>query len=383
MRKDKISSVITGNPVDTPQRGISRKEFLAASTAVAMTVLAAPVVNARGSAESTGNSKEQNTAIRTRYLGGLEVSALGLGCMSMAGVYNPPQPKEKMIPIIRTAVEQGVTFFDTAEVYGPFLSEEIVGEALEPFKGKVVIATKFGFGYNGNQTAGLDSRPERIRQAVEGSLKRLRIETIDLCYLHRRDPNVPIEDVAGTVKDLIQEGKIRYFGLSEVSPETIRRAHAVQKVTAVQSEYSMLERVMEKNIFPVCEELGIGFVPWGPTARGLLTDKYNNFSELDYRRAAIPYFQEQALEANQALLAIVRDWAERKEATPVQVALAWIIAQKPWIVPIPGTTNPDHSLENIGARGVHFTQAELVEIRNSIEGVAVRGVRTPDQTLRD
>jgi aryl-alcohol dehydrogenase-like predicted oxidoreductase len=252
MSKNKFSSETTNNPADSGKKGISRREFLTVGTAVAISVLTAPAAMARGAQDSSGEPKNQNqsAAIPKRYLGDLEVSALGLGCMSMAGVYNPPQPKEKMIPIIRTAVEQGVTFFDTAEVYGPFLSEEIVGEALEPFKGQVVIATKFGFGYNGNRTAGLDSRPPRIRQAVEGSLQRLRIETIALCYLHRRDPNVPIEDVAGTVKELIQEGKIRYFGLSEVSPETIRRAHAVQKVTAVQSEYSMLERVMEKTSFP-------------------------------------------------------------------------------------------------------------------------------------
>ncbi|MDR3343295.1 MAG: aldo/keto reductase [Treponema sp.] len=365
------------------KKEISRREFLLAGTAVAAATLAAPVVGASPAWESEGQRNMQSTTMPKRYLGDLEVSALGLGCMSMAGIYNPPQPKEKMIPIIRSAFERGVTFFDTAEAYGPFLSEEMVGEALEPFKGKVVIATKFAFSFNGTQATGRDSRPEHIRQAVEGCLKRLRVETIDLCYLHRIDPNVPIEDVALTVKDLIREGKIRYFGLSEVSPNTIRRAHAVQKVTAVQSEYSMVERVMEKHIFPVCEELGIGFVPWGPTARGLLTDKYNDFSQLDYRRAAISYFQKEALEANQALLAIIRDWAERKEATPVQVALSWIIAQKPWIVPIPGTTNPDHAIENIGAKNVHFTQAELAEIRNSIEKVTVMGVRTPDQTLAD
>ncbi len=321
-----------------------------------------------------------------RKLGSLEVSSLGLGCMSMvAGFYNPAPPRQEMVTLIRAAVERGVTFFDTAEVYGPFASEEIVGEALAPFKGKVVIATKFGFAFQDGRTSGRNSQPENIRRAVEGSLKRLGVEIIDLLYQHRADPNVPVEEVAATVKDLIQQGKVKHFGLSEMAPKTIRRAHAVQKVTAVQSEYSLLERAMENGVLSTCEELGIGFVPWGPTARAFLADRFNEYSRFaqEDRRASVPTFTPEALAANMPFLRLVREWALRKGVTPVQFSLAWLLAQKPFIVPIPGTTNPHHLIENIGASGVKFSADELREFRAAISNVKVQGVRAPESALTD
>ncbi|MGD9561227.1 MAG: aldo/keto reductase [Pyrinomonadaceae bacterium] len=368
--------------------GVSRRNFIGG------TVLAGAGIAARAMVLSsthdrtyaqTGGSRSASPATKTlRKLGPLEVSPIGLGCMSMvAGFYNPAPPKSEMIRQIRTAVERGVTFFDTAEVYGPFTSEEIVGEALEPFKGKVVIASKFGFNYENGRTTGRNSRPENIRRAVEGSLKRLRVEAIDLCYQHRADPNVPIEDVAGTVKELIQAGKIKHFGLSEMSPETIRKAHAVQKVAAVQSEYSLLERVLENGVIPVCEELGIGFVPWGPTARAYLADRFNEFSRFaqEDRRASVPYFTPEALKANLPLIALVREWALRKDVTPVQFSLGWLLAEKPFIVPIPGTTNPYHLKENLDAVDVKFTSGELKEIRASLAQIKLQGVRSPESVL--
>jgi aryl-alcohol dehydrogenase-like predicted oxidoreductase len=321
-----------------------------------------------------------------RRLGSLEVSTLGLGCMSMvAGFYNPAPPRQEMVALIRAAVERGVTFFDTAEVYGPFTSEEIVGEALAPFKGKVVIASKFGFNFRDGRTSGRNSRPENIGRAVEGSLKRLRVDAIDLYYLHRVDPQVPVEEVAGTVKELIREGKIKHFGLSEAAPKTIRRAHAVQKVTALQSEYSLVERVVENEILSTCEELGIGFVPWGPTARAFLADRFNEYSRFaqDDRRASVPTFTPEALAANMHLLRLVRGWALRKGVTPAQFSLAWLLAQKPFIVPIPGTTNPHHLNENLGAAGVRFTAGELREIRAAVAQIKVQGVRVPESALTD
>ena len=329
-----------------------------------------------------------------RSLGALEVSELGLGCMSMAGVYNAPADKVQMVALIRAAYDRGVTFFDTAEVYGPFYSEEIVGEALAPLKGKVQIATKFGFAVQGftptpgqSLAAGLkrDSRPENIRRAVEGSLKRLQIETVDLLYQHRADPAVPVEDVAGTVKDLIREGKVRHFGLSEMSPATIRRAHAVQRVTAIQSEYSMLERVVEADVLSTCEELGIGFVPWGPLGRAMLTgrfDAHTTFEQLD-RRNSVPAFTPAALKANMVLVDLVREWAKKKGVTPAQFALGWLLAQKPWIVPIPGTTNRLHMEENVGAVAVTISSAELQEIRTALSKMTLVGVRTPESALKD
>src|ERR1700729_2834733 len=284
--------------------------------------------------------------MQKRKLGGsgLEVSALGLGCMGMSFSYGPPKDKKEMTDLLHAAVDRGITFFDTAEVYGPFLNEELVGEALAPFHGKVVIATKFGFDLSGSDNRpgapGVNSRPEHIKEAVEGSLRRLKVETIDLLYQHRVDPNVPIEDVAGTVKELIQQGKVKHFGLSEAGVQTIRRAHAVQPLTALQSEYSLWTRTPEKEVIPTLEELGIGLVPYSPLGKGFLTgkmDEHTTFGTSDFR-STLPRFTPEALGANQALIGLLAGIAARKKATPAQIALAWLLAPKPWIVPIPGTT---------------------------------------------
>ena len=317
--------------------------------------------------------------MQKRKLGnsGLEVSALGLGCMGMSFSYYPFPEKKDAIALIHKAVEEGVTFFDTAEVYGPFTNEELVGEALAPFKGKVVIATKFGFNIQDGKMAGIDSRPETIRKAVEGSLKRLKIETIDLLYQHRVDPNVPIEDVAGTVKDLIQEGKAKYFGLSEAGASTIRKAHAVQPVSALQSEYSLWTRQHEVEIIPTIEELGIGFVPFSPLGKGYLTGKIDEkatFAQGDIR-AILPRYTEEARIANKALLDVIGKFAERKNATNAQIALAWVLAQKPWIVPIPGTTKIHRLLENNGATDIIFTPEELEEIEVASAQIKIMGNR--------
>lgn len=317
--------------------------------------------------------------MQKRKLGnsGLEVSALGLGCMGMSFSYYPFPEKKDAIALIHKAVEEGVTFFDTAEVYGPFTNEELLGEALAPFKGKIVIATKFGFNIKDGKMAGIDSRPETIRKAVEGSLKRLKIETIDLLYQHRVDPNVPIEDVAGTVKDLIQEGKAKYFGLSEAGASTIRKAHAVQPVSALQSEYSLWTRQHEVEIIPTIEELGIGFVPFSPLGKGYLTGKIDEkatFAQGDIR-AILPRYTEEARIANKALLDVIGKFAERKNATNAQIALAWVLAQKPWIVPIPGTTKIHRLLENNGATDIIFTPEELEEIEVASAQIKIMGNR--------
>lgn len=322
----------------------------------------------------------------TRKLGSLEVSPIGLGCMSMSsGSYNPPRSKEDMIPVIRGAVDRGVTFFDTAEYYGPFTNEELVGEALAPVRDDVVIATKFGFEFENDQPVGRNSRPEHIRQAVEGMLQRLQTDRIDLLYCHRIDPEVPIEDVAGTVSELIEEGKARHFGLSETSPETTRRAHTEQPVTALQTEYSLIQRFPENQVLDTCEELGIGFVPWGPVCRGFLGDKFNEYSLFseDCRLDAVEYFTPEALEANMALLDLVRKWSVRKDATPAQLALGWLMAQKPFIVPIPGTTKLHHLEENLGALEVKFTAEELEEFRKDFSDIELVGVRSFDSALTD
>jgi aryl-alcohol dehydrogenase-like predicted oxidoreductase len=319
-----------------------------------------------------------------RNLGGLEVSAIGLGCMEAAGVYGPLPPKDQMIAVIRAAAERGVTFFDTAEVYGPFISEEVVGEALAPFKGKVAIASKFGFDLDSGRRGGLNSRPEHIRKALEGSLKRLRVEAIDLYYQHRVDPNVPIEDVAGTVKDLIKEGKVKHFGLSEASAKTVRRAHAVTPVAALQTEYCLMQREPEREVFPTLEELGIGFVCWGPLGRGFLTgvfDENATFAPPD-RRAAVPRFTPEAVKANYPIVTLVREWAQRKGASPAQVALGWILAQKPWIVPIPGTTKVAHMEENLGGLTVEFTAGELREFNAAASQIAIQGARLDPAALQ-
>ena len=317
----------------------------------------------------------------------LEVSALGLGCMGMSANYGPPADKEAMIALIRAAVERGVTLFDTAEVYGPYVNEELVGEALVPFKGRVAIATKFGFDLDPvtrERRGGLDSRPEHIKAVADASLARLRVDTIDLLYQHRVDPSVPIEDVAGAVKDLIAQGKVRHFGLSEASAATIRRAHAVLPVTAVQSEYSLFYRGPETEILPTLEELGIGFVPFSPLGAGFLTgkmDENTRFDSSDFR-SRVPRLAPEALKANLALVDLLRDVAQRKSATPAQVALAWLLAQKSWIVPIPGTTKLHRLEENLGAAAVALTVDDLREIDVVSSKIEVQGARLPESVLR-
>jgi aryl-alcohol dehydrogenase-like predicted oxidoreductase len=314
----------------------------------------------------------------------LEVSAIGLGCMGMTFSYNPRPDRQQMIELLRAAVDRGVTFFDTAEVYGPFNNEELVGEALAAFRGRVAIATKFGFKLDPNggpKSVGLDSRPGHIKEVAEGSLKRLGVETIDLFYQHRVDPDVPIEDVAGAVKDLIQQGKVRHFGLSEAGVGTIRRAHGVQPVTAVQSEYSLWTRKPEAEVLPTLAQLGIGFVPYSPLGRGFLTgkiDENTTFDSTDFR-AGLPRFTPEARKANQALVDLLGTIGNRKNATPAQIALAWLLAQKPWIVPIPGTTKLHRLEENIGAVSVELTADDLREIDRAASQITVHGARYPEQ----
>jgi aryl-alcohol dehydrogenase-like predicted oxidoreductase len=317
----------------------------------------------------------------------LEVSALGLGCMGMSSAYGPAADKQEMIALIRAAVERGVTFFDTAEVYGPFANEELVGEALAPVRDQVVIATKFGFDLDpntGSRSGGLNSRPEHIKQVAEASLKRLRTDVIDLFYQHRVDLNVPIEDVAGAVKDLIQEGKVKHFGLSEAAAKTIRRAHAVQPVTAVQSEYSLWTRDPEAEVLPTCEELGIGFVPFSPLGAGFLTGKIDTnttFHSTDFRNIS-PRFMPEARKANLALVDLLNQVAAQKKATPAQIALAWLLAQKPWIIPIPGTTKLHRLDENIGAVNVELTPDDLHELEEAAAKIQIQGARLPEAVLK-
>jgi len=316
----------------------------------------------------------------------LEVSAIGLGCMGMSFGYGPPKDKQEMTAVILAAVERGVSFFDTAEVYGPFINEELVGEALAPVRNQVVIATKFGFKLDPNtgKQVGLDSRPEHIKQVAEASLKRLKTDTIDLLYQHRVDLDVPIEDVAGAVKDLIREGKVKHFGLSEAGAQTIRRAHAVQPVAALQSEYSLWWREPEAEILPTLEELGIGFVPFGPLGKGFLTgkiDENTTFDSNDFRNI-VPRFTPEARKANQALVDLIGKFAEQKNATPAQIAIAWVLAQKPWIVPIPGTTKLDRLEENLGAAAIELTPDDLREIDNGASQIAVQGARYPENLQR-
>jgi aryl-alcohol dehydrogenase-like predicted oxidoreductase len=317
------------------------------------------------------------TQMQKRKLGksGLEVSALGLGCMGMSFSYGPVPDKKEMIAVLRSAVERGITFFDTAEVYGPYTNEELLGEALAPFRDKLVIATKFGFGTTG--ISALDSRPEHIKQVAEASLKRLKTDVIDLFYQHRVDPNVPIEDVAGAVKDLIKEGKVKHFGLSEAGVQVIRRAHAVQPLTALQSEYSLWWREPEAEILPVLEELGIGFVPYSPLGKGFLTGKMNEtttFDKTDFRNT-VPRLSPENRQANQVFVDLLATIARRKNATPAQIALAWLLAQKPWIVPIPGTTKLTRLDENIGAIVIELTSDDLIEIKTASSKMKVQGDR--------
>ena len=323
--------------------------------------------------------------MQKRILGNsnLEVSAIGLGCMGMSFSYGPPKDKQEMISLLRTAVERGVTFFDTAEVYGPLTNEELVGEALAPFKGKLVIATKFGFELDpngGTKWVGLNSRPQHIKEVAEGSLKRLKVDVLDLFYQHRVDPNVPIEEVAGAVGELIKEGKVKHFGLSEASAQTIRKAHAVQPVTAVQSEYSLWWRKPEEEVLPTLEELGIGFVPYSPLGKGYLTGKMDantTFDSTDFR-STLPRFTPEAMKANQKLVDLLGEIAEEKNATPAQIALAWLLAQKPWISPIPGTTKLSRLDENNGAASIELTPGDLREIEGAASSVRIEGGRYPE-----
>jgi aryl-alcohol dehydrogenase-like predicted oxidoreductase len=325
--------------------------------------------------------------MKKRKLGnsGLEVSSEGLGCMGMSFAYGPIPEKREMISLIRTAVDRGVTFFDTAEAYGPFINEELVGEALEPFRNQVAIATKFGFEFDGaGAQTGMNSRPEHIKKAAEQSLKRLRINTIDLYYQHRVDPNVPIEDVAGAVKELIQQGKVKHFGLSEAGVKTIRRAHTVQPVAALQSEYSLWWRKPELEVIPTLEELGIGFVPFSPLGKGFLTGKIDDkttFDKSDFRNV-VPRFTPENRKANQGLVDLLGELAHLKHATPAQLALAWLLAQRPWIVPIPGTTKENRLLENIGADVVELTSVELRQIDSALAAIDIQGERYPEHLER-
>ena len=360
------------------RRALSRRDFLANTALIGAGLAVGPL----SWAASSDQPKEINK-MKTRKLGKLEVSELGSGCMSISANYGPPAPKDQGIKLIRTAYEKGVTFFDTAEVYGPFTNEELVGEALAPFRDKVAIASKFGFDL---EAGGLNSRPEHIKKVVEASLKRLKSDRIDLYYQHRVDPQVPIEDVAGAIKDLIKEGKLLHFGLSEASAKTIRRAHAVQPVTAIQSEYSLMERSPERNgVLEACEELGIGFVPWGPVGMGYLTGKIDAHTKLDPKtdlRSGFDRFSPENLAANMPVVDLLRRFAEKKNATPSQIALAWLMAQKPWIVSIPGTRNIDHLNENLGAIKVQLTPADLSEIQTAFSAITVHGGRMNEMQMQ-
>ena len=361
------------------RRALSRRDFLGKTALIGAGLAVGPLLWAA----SSDQPKEINK-MKTRRLGNLEVSELGFGCMSISANYGPPAPRDQGIKVIRAAYEKGVTFFDTAEVYGPHTNEELVGEALAPFRDKVAIATKFGYDI---EAGGHNSRPEHIKKVVEGSLKRLRTDRIDLYYQHRVDQKVPIEDVANTIKDLIKEGKVLHFGLSEASARTIRRAHAVQPVAAIQSEYSLMERSPEQNgVLKTCEELGIGFVPWGPVGMGYLTGKIDVGTKLDPKtdfRSEFERFSPENLAANMPVVDLLRRFAEKKNATPAQIALAWLLAQKPWIVPIPGTRNMDHLKENLGAINVQLTPADLREIQTAFSTIKVHGGRMSEKYMRE
>ena len=369
------------DPVST-----DRRNFIAAGTGLllATTFLGktesafAQSTNTVSRGPSAATPVKEQSMNNMRKLGSLEVSSMGLGCLPMVGYYGGgPRDRKAMVELIRAAYEQGVTFFDTAEVYGPYFNEEFVGEALAPIRDQVIIATKFGFGVEEGKPAALNSRPDHIRRAVDGSLKRLKTDHVDLLYQHRVDPNVPIEEVAETVKELIQAGKVKHWGLSEASATTIRRAHAVHPVTAVQSEYAMWWRQPETRIFPTLEELGIGFVPYCPVGRSFLAEAVNPSQRFDTtdRRHNLPRFQPDALQTNMALLEFVQNWARRKHTTSVQFALAWVMAQRPWIVPIPGTTQYPHLIENMGASKIQLTADELREIDKGLARITLRGGR--------
>jgi aryl-alcohol dehydrogenase-like predicted oxidoreductase len=356
-------------------RDLGRREFVTRTAVVGAAMVASPI--------SWGAPSGQRSTMKTRRLGKLVVSELGAGCMSISANYGPPADRRQGINVMRTAYENGVTFFDTAEVYGPYTSEELVGEALAPFRDKIVIATKFGFDL---EAGGLNSRPQHIKKVVEASLKRLRTDRIDLYYQHRVDPSVPIEDVAAAVKELIKEGKVLHFGLSEASARTIRRAHAVQPVSAVQTEYSVMNRDPEKNgVLQACEELDIGFVPWGPVGMGYLTGRIDARTKLDPKtdlRSGFDRFSPANLAANRPIVDLLKRIAAKKGATPSQIALAWLLAQKPWIVPIPGTRNPVHLKENLQAIDLQLTAADLREIDTALSKIKVHGGRMNEEQMR-
>ena len=385
--------------MDSNSTGHGRRRFLMGAAGVAAAplivgVAAACTPNERPSdsvGSGAGDDANPVTAATTvtgrRTIGALEVSSIALGCQTMPGkLYGPVSSRADMVTLTRTAVDQGITFFDTAEAYGPLESERIVGEALEPVRDQVVIATKFGFDIDpqtGERRGDPNSRPDHIRRVVDGMLQRLRTDRIDLLYQHRVDPTVPIEEVAGTVKDLISEGKVLHFGLSEPGPQTVRRAHAVQPLTAIQNEYSMLWRGPEAEILPLCDELGIGFVPWAPLGMGFTTGTINpatRFTEGDFR-AAVPRFSPQAMAANMPLVQLISDWAVRKGATPAQISLAWLMAQQPWIVPIPSTTRTPHLLEDIGAEEITFSDDEIQELNTALAAITIHGDRLPPAAL--
>jgi aryl-alcohol dehydrogenase-like predicted oxidoreductase len=373
------------------RRALSRRDFLANTAVLGAGLAVGPLLWAASSDQpkeinngsDQGLRREKNN-MKTRNLGKLEVLEIGFGCMSISANYGPPADRNQGIQVIRTAYEKGVTFFDTAEVYGPYTNEELVGEALAPFRDKVVIASKFGFKIDGS--IGLDSRPEHIKKVAEASLKRLRTDRIDLYYQHRVDPEVPIEDVAGAIKDLINEGKVLHFGLSEASARTIRRAHAVQPVAAIQSEYSLMTRDPEQNgLLKTCEELGIGFVPWGPLGMGYLAGKIDARTKFDSKtdlRSEFERFSPENLAANMPVVDLLRRFAEKKNATPAQIAVAWLLAQKPWIAPIPGTRNLDHLNENLGAINVQLTPADLREIETAFSKIKVHGGRMSEKHMQ-
>jgi aryl-alcohol dehydrogenase-like predicted oxidoreductase len=375
------------NADQTFHAGLDRRSFLRATGSVAASIigagLALPALAQQGRPAS--NERPVNG---TRKLGELEVSSLGLGCQDMTGTFYATAPRRPdMIALARAAYDRGVTLFDAAEAYGPLEVERIVGEAVAPFRNRVTISSKFGWGIDpetGRMVGGLNSRPEHIRAAVDGMLKRLRTDRIDLLYQHRVDPAVPIEDVAGTVKDLIAQGKVLHFGLSEPGPKTLRRAHAEQSVTAVQNEYSIMARDPETDILPICEELGIGFVCWSPLAMGFLTgtiDQETSFGRGDFR-GSVPWFMPENRPQNMAVVALVKEWARRKGATPAQISLAWLMAQKPWIVPIPGTTKMPHLMDNVGADAVRLTPADVRELNASLARVPIHGARLSAGLLR-
>jgi aryl-alcohol dehydrogenase-like predicted oxidoreductase len=369
---EKNKQVTGSNTQD--RRALSRRDFVAYTALIGAGLAVGPLSWAASS---------DHPKMKTRKLGKLEVSELGAGCMSISANYGPPADRNQGIQVIRAAHAKGVTFFDTAEVYGPFTNEELVGEALAPFRDKVNIASKFGFDL---EAGGLNSRPEHIKKVIEGSLKRLRTDRIDLYYQHRVDPKVPIEDVAGGIKDLIKEGKVLHFGLSEASAKTIRRAHAVQPVTAIQTEYSLMNRDPEQNgVLKTCEELGIGFVPWGPVGMGYLTGKIDARTKFDPKtdlRSGFDRFSPENLAANTPIVDLLKRFAEKENATPAQVALAWLLAQKPWIVPIPGTRNIDHLDENLGAINVQLTPADLREIDTAFSQIKVHGGRMNEEQMK-